>query len=224
MIFKGNKPLRGAMWKEAAVKALPLLATLVIMFVLMMLVISIVPALLIVGAALSESGVLVVVASVLSFVWILVTALWLILRWLLVTHAVVLENKWGFAALSRSAKLLGPKGVPFTQSPKLRLAFLLLIFMLISTTLQSVFVLPQLIAGISQTPPFSDLSVLSLPIPIAIFVAIGQILSGAAVYPFSAAMTTSFYYDTRVRYEGFDESDLGAESSTPFGHSDPTPA
>ena len=136
--------------------------------------------------------------------------LWLLLTWSLGTTAIVLEDSGYIKALKRSAELLHSRGLRFTEYPKLRLGGLLLLNLIIGSTLQAVFIIPSLINGISQNPPMSDMSVLSLSLPVAIVVALGQILSNAILYPFSAITMTHFYYDLRIRFEGFDSEDLRA--------------
>jgi hypothetical protein len=188
-------------------KAVPILVSAFLFWALMMLALAIpgaaataviiaVPELWVAGAAVTVFGIYAVVIT-----------LFLFLRWFLYAHVVIVEGKWGPAALKRAAQLTSSHGLPFSQAPRLRLSLLLLVFFGASSAVQSLFAIPMLVHGLGQTPPMSDVSLWSMPLLMGVPVGILQVATNAILYPFSAIMTALFYFDLRVRFEGFDLDD-----------------
>jgi hypothetical protein len=74
----------------------------------------------------------------------------------------------------------------------------------VQTTVQQLFLLPSMLRGIGQTPPFSDVSLWSMALYWSLPLAVLQVLTNALVLPLSGVLSTLFYFDVRVRHEGFD--------------------
>lgn len=181
-----------------------LIVTDVIFGSFMIFAILIVPSALLMGALFLQSSAAIIGASVLSIIYIIVALLAIWLRWALYPQAIVLEDKGPLASLQRSAQLMGPANVTFSQSPKLRLSGLLLLYWFIAIPLQSVFFVPLSILGTLagqawyEPPPLTEVS-LVWAVPIALV----QIATNSFLFPIIAIMSTHFYYDLRVRYEGW---------------------
>ena len=119
----------------------------------------------------------------------------LFLNWLLVDKVVVLEAKGGMAALRRSKELMTSSVESgFGKKPKSKGALILFVGFLLAAGFQLVFQIPM--------------SVFMIAAPGNIFVmTIGEILNiGASCLAtvFTAIAMILFYYDIRLRKEGFD--------------------
>lgn len=143
--------------------------------------------------------------GVLGFSWFVVVLIAVGLRWALWPQAIALEGRSAVQALRRSSALMGPPGVRLAQNPKFRLSLLLLVYFMVQTAVQQLFLLPTLVTGFSQTPPFSgDLSLWSLPLYLAVPLALAQVASNSLLLPLNGILSTLFYFDLRVRHEGYD--------------------
>ena len=129
----------------------------------------------------------------------------LTLRWSLYGPAVIVEGRSFFAALARSAELTAGRGLPFFETPRFRLSVLLLVGLGLSGVLQSLFVGPRLLMAVLTGWSFSDGSFPGLAeMPLWFMLPFGllEIVTNAAVVPFSGLLLCFFAFDLRVRYEG----------------------
>lgn len=196
--------------KKAAAVLVTLLLWSAALFALAIVLPGVVLGLLVAGAvALSPPAAVVVgiIGMLLWLAWMVLVIVVLALRWALWLQAVVLEGLSGPRALARSTELMAARGGGFAQSPKFRLSILLLVYMAVASTLQSLFAMPMLIQGVTQQPMFSDVSLWSMPLGWMIPLAALQVATNAILMPFSGVLSTLFYFDLRVRYEGFDLGD-----------------
>ncbi len=138
------------------------------------------------------------VIGILIFIAVMV-CLWLFFRlflnWLLVDKVVVLEAKGGMSALHRSKELMTSSVESgFGKKPKSKGALILFVGFLLAMGFQLVFQIPMSVAVFAA--------------PGNIFVlTIGEILNIAAsclATVFTAIAMILFYYDIRLRKEGFD--------------------
>ena len=136
-------------------------------------------------------GILIFIA-VIACIWLFFR---LFLNWLLVDKVVVLEAKGGMSALRRSKELMtSAVESGFGKKPKSKGALILLVGFLLAAGFRLVFQIPMSVAVVAA--------------PGNIFVmTIGEILSiGASCLAtaFTAIAMILFYYDIRLRKEGFD--------------------
>ena len=134
----------------------------------------------------------IVIIAVIICIWLFFR---LFLNWLLVDKVVVLEAKGGMSALRRSKELMTANvGSGFGKKPKSKGALILLVGFLLAAGFQMVFQIPMSVAVFAA--------------PGNIFVmTIGEILNiGASCLAtvFTAIAMILFYYDIRLRKEGFD--------------------
>jgi hypothetical protein len=184
----------------------PALAVTGVLFGVVILVAALVPSILLTatGALLGVVG--AIGGGVLGVAWALVAILVLSLRWLLYSQAVVLEDHAAFGALSRSTALMAARGVPFFDSPKVRLSLLLLVAFALSATLSSLFAGPRLVWALwtgwelqNGLPPL-----LTMPLWAVVPLALVEVALQAVIAPLGAVLATLFYFDLRVRFEGLD--------------------
>lgn len=186
-------------------RIVPVGVTLAVWLCALTAVVFVVPGLLAAGAVWLVPEALVAVLAV--ALWGLVALVGLVflgLRWALWLPVVMLEGLSGPKALARSRALMASRGGGFSQGPKFRLSVLLLVYLASASGLQSLFAMPMLIQGFTQSPPFSDLSLGSMSVGWIVPLAALQVATNAVILPFNGVMTTLFYFDVRVRYEGFD--------------------
>jgi hypothetical protein len=170
---------------------------------------------LVVAAAATGSVALIVVASLLALAGMVLALIFLTLRWGVYTQTVVLENRFGPGAFARSTELMAGRGVPFFESAKLRLSLLFLITFAIGGTLQSLFAVPRLMVAFATgwdvadgMPPLA-----SMPMWFIVPFGLMEVLTNALVVPFSSVLMTLFYFDLRVRFEGYDLAPAPAETA-----------
>lgn len=164
------------------------------------------PAALVVGLVfITIDPVALFVAGLVGLLWAVVVFVSVSLSWALWPQVMALEGLSSLQALRRSRRLMGPAGVPLSQSPKFRLSLLVLVYFAVQSAVQSLFLLPTLAQGLGQTPPFSgDTSLWSMPLYFGVPLALLQVASNSLLLPLSAVLSTLFYFDVRVRYEGYD--------------------
>ncbi|MFZ9886156.1 MAG: hypothetical protein ACO3JL_01535 [Myxococcota bacterium] len=179
------------------------------------LVVLVPPPLLLVGAlAISPTPLTGIIAGLVGLLWFVIALVMMGLRFALWPQILALEERFGRAALARSVALMGPRGVSFTTSPKLRLSLLLLVYFALQSAVQQLFLLPTLLQGFQHTPPFSgDLSLWALPLYLAAPLAALQVASNSLLLPLAAVFSTLFYRDLRIRFEGVGIDDHGSQSS-----------
>jgi hypothetical protein len=160
------------------------------------------------AAALAELWIIAIVAGLLAIAVSVVAVVVLGLRWALWPQAVVLEGRAGPRALARSTALMASRGEPFFEGAKFRLSVLYLVYFGVASTLQSLFMIPRVAVALAAgtlmegPPPLSTLPLVML-VPLAFL----EVVTNSLVIPYASVMTTVFYYDARVRGEGFDVDD-----------------
>lgn len=161
---------------------------------------------LVIAAAATGSVAFIVLASLVALVGMILALVFLTLRWGVYTQCVVLENRFGPGAFARSTELMAGRGVPFFESAKLRLSLLFLITFAIGGTLQSLFAVPRLIVAFAPGWDIADgmPPLASMPLWFIIPFGLMEVLTNALVVPFSSVLLTLFYFDLRVRFEGYD--------------------
>lgn len=204
-VWAGRPPVPRAALTAMARRG-PALVVTSLLFMLTLLLATMVPAvvLVVVGAVLGTVG--VVFGGVVAMIWVLVIALVLALRWLLYPQTVVVEDRFAAGALSRSTVLMAARGLPFFESPKVRLSLLLLVTLALSATLSSLFAGPRLVWAFATgwelqngLPPL-----LGMPLWSVVPLALTEVALQAVIAPLGAVLTTLFYLDLRVRFEGLD--------------------
>jgi len=191
---------------QATARRGPALVVTALLFMVALLVATVAPALLMMGAGALAGTVGVVLGGITSMTWVLVVMLVLSLRWLLYPQTVVVEERFAVGALSRSAELMLARGLPFFERPKVRLSLLLLVTFALSATLSSLFAGPRLIWGLMSgweiqngLPPL-----LGMPLWAMLPLALTEVALQAVLAPLGAVLATLFYFDLRVRFEGLD--------------------
>jgi hypothetical protein len=176
-----------------------LLGTMFLMGILIMLVPGLlgivsaiaVPILTAMGFGGSISGILMVVLMITGIVWFF----HLLLNWLLVDKVVVLEGKGWRSALRRSKELMNTRTEPgFWKRPKNKAGLILILGFLIGVGIHLLFQTPGLITH--WLMPTSTMGQ-----------TIQQILNVVATSlatVFTAIAMILYYYDIRLRSEGFD--------------------
>ena len=150
-----------------------------------------VPSLAMMGLGGLVTGIIAVVAVILA-VWIFTT---LFLNWLLADKVVVLEETGGMKALRRSKELMKGRTEPgFWKSIKTKASLIILVGFLIGIGIHLLFQLPGVLLGIV----FPEGLVVTTVHGVLNMVAV----SLATAY--TAIAMILYYYDIRVRKEGFD--------------------
>ena len=147
---------------------------------------------------LSKLGVGKVFIGLLVFI-VVVIAVWiffrLFLNWLLIDKVVVLEGKGWVKALKRSTELMKGRTEPgFWKSNKTKAGLILFLGFLIALGIQLIFQIPGLIFGMILKGNLVVQTVL------AALDTVGNTLATA----FTATAMILYYYDIRLRKEGFD--------------------
>ncbi len=171
---------------------------------------------LVVVAAVSGSIAFIIIASLIALVGSVLALIFLTLRWGVYTQAVVLENRFGPGAFVRSTELMAGRGVPFFETAKLRLSLLFLITFAIGGTLQSLFAVPRMIVAFATgwdvadgMPPLA-----SMPLWFIVPFGLMEVLTNSLLVPFSSVLMTLFYFDLRVRFEGYDLAPAPSQGPT----------
>jgi len=131
--------------------------------------------------------------------FVIVFAVWaffrLFLNWLLVDKIVVIERKGWVKALKRSTELMKGRTEPgFWKSNKMKAGLILLLGFLIAAAIQLIFQVPAMIFGI----------ILKGNIVILTILEILNIVGNTLATAFTATAMILYYYDIRLRKEGFD--------------------
>ncbi len=146
-------------------------------------------------AALGIRGGFLIVVSVIAFIVTVWLALHLLLNWLLVDKVVVLENTRWMSALRRSKELMNATTeAGFWRRPKSKAALILLLGFLIAIGIHLLFQAPGLIFHLLT--PRSLLG--------ATLTGLLNMISTSLATGYTATAMILFYYDIRVRKEGFD--------------------
>jgi hypothetical protein len=143
-------------------------------------------------------------SSIGGFAWVIVGllvlayavfAVWLFLSWLMVDKVVVLEKKGWIKAIKRSRELMKGRTEPgFWKFIKVKAFLILIIGVLFAIAIQLIFQIPGLIFGV----------VLKGSIVVQTILEILNILGNTIATAFTATAMILYYYDIRLRKEGFD--------------------
>lgn len=203
--WHGQTPSLADALRVVSLRAAPLVLTTLLFFAALLGLFVVITSV-IVGAAVTGSMVLTVIASIAGVAAAVLALVFLTLRWGVYTQAVVLEGRFGPSAFARSTELMAGRGVSLFESAKLRLSLLFLITFAMSGTLQSLFAVPRLIVAFATgwniadgMPPLA-----SMPLWFIVPFGVMEVLTNALVVPFSSVLVTLFYFDLRVRFEGLD--------------------
>ncbi len=207
----GERVEAGRALREGLSRAPHLLATffLLLVWVSFLLTLSIVPGVVVLGFGMvrSESA-LVVLGGVLILGAGVVVGLYLLLRYALVSEVVVIERLWLVQALRRSARLMsGRVGPDLIDRCKLRASVLFAVNFCISVAVAVVTSLPSVAVnaawGVSMFDQERNDPAL-VPLWASVPVEVLQVLAQSAVAPFGLLAIIAFYFDLRIRREGFD--------------------
>jgi hypothetical protein len=125
----------------------------------------------------------------------------LLLNWLMADKVVVLEGKKGLTALRRSRELMTARTEPgFWQAPKLKAALILLMGLLIGIGIHLVFQIPAVL-----------LQLLMPGVVAFTFTSVLDVAASALATTYAAIALVLYYYDIRIRKEGFDLKMLAQE-------------
>jgi hypothetical protein len=200
-------------------RAAPLVATSLLFFLAIFGLMGVLMVLVGVSAA-TGSIPLIIIMSLVALAGMVLALVFLTLRWGVYTQAVVLENRFGPGAFARSTELMAGRGLPFFESAKLRLSLLFLITFAIGGTLQSLFAVPRLIVAFATgwdvadgMPPLA-----SMPLWFIVPFGLMEVLTNALVVPFSSVLMTLFYFDLRVRFEGYDLTSAAPSIASEAAH------
>ena len=146
-------------------------------------------------AAVGIRGAVLIVASVIALAVTICLALNLLLDWILVDKVVVLENVSWMSALRRSKELMSGRPEPgFWKRPKSKAVVILVPGFLIVMGIHLLCAAPCLVFGLLAPKSLLVLTLMGL-----VKVALASLVTG---YTFMAMIL--YYYDIRVRKEGFD--------------------
>ena len=138
----------------------------------------------------------------------IIPGVWLALSWLLVSEVVVLEGLKPWAALRRSRELMRVKtDKGFVHHNITKASVILLITLILGVVAGGIVSIPFVIVAVIQqvahhTPTFFG--------PVQIAQGLLTIVVQAAVAPIGRVAMILFYYDIRIRKEGFDLEVLAA--------------
>lgn len=145
-------------------------------------------------------------AAFLLFVASMVPVLVVFMRLWVIVPPLALENVSGWKAVRRSSALVRyDPGLGILYWGEMRLSFLLLPLFIIGLLFLSLTALPLLIYQVGESIRHGSGGQLILP-PDSTMI-LSQILTslaGSIIWPLYAIATTLFYYDVRIRSEGFD--------------------
>ena len=165
--------------------------------------IGMVPGLLLVFAA--RSGPTAVAGALGAALGGLVLFLVVLLRTILAPVALAVEGLGPWGALRRSVRLMAPRpGQPPLERPGLRASLLLFTTFALMLAVNGLAGLPRAVAaGIAGGGPLPFLPG-ALPLPAELGLSLFELVAGAALQPFSLAVTVVFYFERRARTEGLD--------------------
>jgi hypothetical protein len=145
-------------------------------------------------------------ASLLLFVAALAPVLVVFMRLMITVPALALEGYSGWKAIKRSAALVRyDPGLGILYWGEMRLSFLLLPLFIIELLILSLTSLPLTLHQIGEVMRHgSSGQIAAPPDSIMILSQILTFLAGSLILPLYSIATTLFYYDIRIRREGFD--------------------
>ncbi len=144
--------------------------------------------------------------SLLILIASLVPVLIVFMRLMLTVPAVALENLGGWKALWRSSELVRyDPGLGFFYWGETRLSLLLLPLFVIELLALSLTSLPLTLHEINEALRHGSIGQITAPPETAVILSqILVLLSSSLIFPLYLIATTLFYYDVRIRREGFD--------------------
>jgi hypothetical protein len=151
---------------------------------------------------------LILVGAVGLLLWIasMAPVLIVFMRLMVTVPALALENLSGWKAIKRSSGLVRfDPGLGFLYWGEMRLSFLLLPLFIIELLILSLTSLPLTIHQIGEVLQHGSSGQIAPP-PDSVMI-LSQILTfmaGSLILPLYSIATTLFYYDIRIRREGFD--------------------
>ncbi len=136
----------------------------------------------------------------------LVPVLIVFMRLMLTVPAVALENLGGWKAVKRSSDLVRyDPGLGFFYWGETRLSLLLLPLFVIELLALSITSLPLTLHEINEALRHGSIGQIAAPPETAVILSqILILLSSSLIFPLYLIATTLFYYDVRIRREGFD--------------------
>jgi hypothetical protein len=145
-------------------------------------------------------------AAVLLLVASLAPVLVVFMRLMITVPALALEGRSGWKAIKRSATLVRyDPGLGILYWGEMRLSFLLLPLFIIELLILSLTSLPLTLHAFGELMRHgSGGQIAAPPDSILIVSQILTFLAGSLILPLYAIATTLFYYDIRIRREGFD--------------------
>jgi hypothetical protein len=129
------------------------------------------------------------------------------MRLMLTVPALAIENRSGWKAIQRSSELVRyDPGLGFLYWGEMRLSFLLLPLFIIELLILSLTALPMAVHQFGEVVRHGSAGGSFAPTPDAVTIAsqILMFLAGSLILPLYSIATTLFYYDIRIRREGFD--------------------
>ena len=128
-----------------------------------------------------------------------------LLRTILAPVAVAVEGLGPWGALRRSVRLMAPRpGQPVLERPGVRASLVLLTTFALMLAVNGLAGLPRAVAGsFAGGGPLPFLPG-ALPLPVELGLSLFELVAGAALQPFSLAVTVVFYFERRARTEGLD--------------------
>ena len=138
----------------------------------------------------------------------LAAGIWLLLKYALVSEVVIIERISFIAAMRRSARLMaGSVGTSFFDNCKVRASIVHAVNLALSTSVAVVASLPALIVsstfGASPLNP-EDYDPARVPLWALVPAELFQVIGQTAVVPYGLLAVIVFYFDLRIRKEGFD--------------------
>ena len=164
-----------------------------------------------IGAALLTS-----LLILLGLMLCLVPGVYFMLSYMLVSEVVVLENLGPITAMRRSKELMRVKtDKGFVRNNITKASVILLITLILGAVVGAVVTIPFAIARTASRHP--ELAALDVMSPLTILQGVLTAMVQAAVAPIGRIAMVLFYYDIRIRKEGFDLEVLAAAlgSKTP---------
>jgi hypothetical protein len=152
------------------------------------------------------SALLFLAVGGLVFIVSLVPVLLVFMRLMLTVPAVALEKLAGWAAARRSSQLVRfDPGLGFFYWGEMRLSLLLLPLFVIELLILFVASFPAWLHQLNETLRHGAVGQINAPPDVAVVMSqIFILLSGALLLPLYLIATTLFYFDIRIRREGFD--------------------
>jgi hypothetical protein len=173
-----------------------LLGTLILLFILVVILFMI--------AGIFMAIFIPLLSSIGGFAWVIigllvlgyaVFAVWLFLSWLMVDKVVVLERIGWIKAIKRSRELMKGSTEPgFWKLIKIKALLILIIGILIAIAIQLIFQIPGIIFGV----------ILKGSVIVQTILEILNIVGNSIATAFTATAMILYYYDIRLRKEGFD--------------------